>query len=418
MRKKTFYIICWTLGALIPIVNAQPAFRTETLDNHIQTLRVSEAGQWDSAPVIDLNSDKQIEILFDALGASPGHYTYRILHCNADWTPSQLTEGEYLSGLQNHLVDDYASSFNTRMDYINYRLLLPNEDVNFKVSGNYVVQIISGETGKAVVNACFSLIEPQASIRMYVSAITDKGSNSKYQAVSFEAGYGNDIKTPVQELKVYVQQNNRFDNAAVNVKPLNVQNRKALYDHRPALIFEAGNEYRSFEMTTTRYAGLNIESVEYYSPYYHSILRPDPIRSNRAYSFYEDINGRVVIRNNETDDPNTGADYQFVHFYLPCEKPFSENVYILSEAFHNLLDARSQMEYSERDKGYLKTALLKEGYYNYMYVTQKEASAPASTASIEGNYYQTENEYRVMIYARTMGMRYDKLIGVQTIRFK
>jgi len=413
-----FFTICWALCATIQIGNAQSVFRTETLDNHIQTLRVSEAGHWDSAPVIDLNSDRQIEILFDALGASPGHYTYRILHCNADWTLSQLTEGEYLSGLQNLPVDDYAFSLNTRMDYLNYRLLLPNEDISFKVSGNYVLQIISGETGEAVLNACFSLVEPQANIRMSVSSITDKGSNSQYQAVSFELEYGNDIRTPVQELKVYVQQNNRFDNAAAEVKPLNVQNRKALYDHQPALIFEAGNEYRSFEMTTTRYTGLNIESVEYYSPYYHSILRPDPVRSNRAYLFYEDINGRVFIRNNETDDPNTEADYQFVHFYLPCEKPFPENVYILSEAFHNRLDARSQMEYSERDKGYLKTALLKEGYYNYLYVTQKEPSAPASTAATEGNYYQTENEYRVMVYARTMSLRYDKLIGVQTIRFK
>jgi hypothetical protein len=418
MRKKMFCIVCWNVWAIIQIANAQSVFRTETLENRIQTLRVSVAGHWDSAPVIDLNSDQQIEIIFDALGAAPGYYTYRIFHCNADWTPSQLTEGEYLAGLQNHPVDDYASSFNTKMDYVNYRLLVPNDNISFRVSGNYVVQIVSGESGRAVLNACFSVVEPQAGIRMFVSAITDKGSNSKYQAVSLEVNYGNDIRTPVQELKVYVLQNNRFDNAAADVKPLNVQNRKAFYDHQSALIFDAGNEYRSFEMTTTRSVGLNIEAVEYYSPYYHTILRPDPMRSNRAYLFQEDINGRVFIRNNNAEDPNTEADYQFVHFYLPCEKPFSENVYILSEAFNNLLDSRSQMEYNERDKGYLKTVLLKEGYYNYMYVTQKEASAPASTAQIEGNYYQTENEYRAMIYSRTMGVRYDKLIGVQTIRFK
>jgi hypothetical protein len=316
-----------------------------------------------------------------------------------------------LDGLQNNPVEDYANSFNTKMDYVNYKLLLPNENVNLKISGNYVVQIFSEMDDKPALNACFSVLEPQTDVRMEVSPITDKGSNSKYQAVSFEVGYGNEVRSPVQELKVYVLQNNRHDNPASLVKPLNLQNKKAFYNHHPSLIFAAGNEYRKFEMTTTQYPGLNIEAIEYHSPYYHSILRPDRIRSDRAYSFYEDINGKIFIRNSDAGDSDIEADYQFVHFYLPCEKPYPENVYILSEAFNSILDFRSQMEYSLKDKGYVKSVLLKEGYYNYLYVTRKDNSSPASTDWIEGDYYQTENKYRVMVYSRTVGMRYDKLIG-------
>jgi hypothetical protein len=76
------------------------------------------------------------------------------------------------------------------------------------------------------------------------------------------------------------------------------------------------------------------------------------------------------------------------------------------------------MEYSPADKGYIKSVLLKEGYYNYLYVTQKDNQSPASPALIEGNYYQTENEYRVLVYFRPMGGRYDTLIGTQTVQFK
>jgi hypothetical protein len=202
------------------------------------------------------------------------------------------------------------------------------------------------------------------------------------------------------------------------VKPLNLQNRKAVYDHSSALICEAGNEYRSFEMTTTRYAGMNIEIIEFFTPYYHTTLKPDMIRSNRSYLFVEDINGRIFIRNNNAEDSDIEADYPFVHFYIPCETPLPENVYILSEAFNNILDVRSQMEYSAADKGYVKSVLLKEGYYNYLYVNRKNNSSPASPAMVEGNFYQTENEYRVMVYARPTGWRYDKLIGVQTIQYK
>jgi hypothetical protein len=388
------------------------SFRTETFSERVRTLRVFVADSWQSAPVIDLDKGDPIEINFDVLGASPGYYTYRIRHCNADWTLSELIESEYLDGLQGNPIEDYANSFNTKMDYVNYKLLIPNEKVNLKISGNYVVQVIPENDDRPVLNACFSVVEPQTAIQMQVSAITDQGSNSKYQAVSFEVAYGNEIKSPVQELKVYVLQNNRFDNKASLIKPLSLQNKRAVYDHHPALIFAAGNEYRSFEMTTTQYSGLNIDAIEYHSPYYHSILRPDHIRSDRAYSFNDDINGNIVVRNNDASDSNIEADYQFVHFYLPCEKPFLENVYILSEAFNNIPDIRSQMDYSIRDKGYVKAVLLKEGYYNYLYVTRKNESLPASTAPIEGDYYQTENKYRIMVYSRTVGARYDKLIGV------
>jgi hypothetical protein len=388
------------------------SFRTEPFSERVRTLRVFVADNWQSTPVINLYEGNPIEINFDVLGASPGYYTYRIRHCNADWTLSQLIESEYLDGLQGNPIEDYANSFNTRMDYVNYRLQIPNEKVNLKISGNYVVQVISEDDDKPVLNACFSVVEPQAAVQMQVSTITDQGSNNKYQAVSLEVAYGNEIKSPVQELKVYVLQNNRSDNQASLIKPLNLQNKKAIYDHHPALIFAAGNEYRSFEMTTTQYTGMNIDAVEYHSPYYHSILRPDYLRSDRAYSFSEDINGKLFIRNNDASDSDIEADYQFVHFYLPCEKPFPEDVYILSEAFNNLLDFRSQMDYNQKEKGYVKSVLLKEGYYNYLYVTRKNASSSASTALIEGDYYQTENKYRVMVYSRTVGMRYDKLIGI------
>ncbi|MCC8147239.1 MAG: DUF5103 domain-containing protein [Bacteroidales bacterium] len=417
MSKTIAIIFLFIAGILSHSLQAQ-AYRTEVFSTRIQTLRVSVADKWELPPIIDLYAGDPVEISFDVLGASPEYLTYKILHCNADWTLSPLIEPEYMNGLQNNPLDDYNNSFNTRMDYVHYKLLVPNDNINLLVSGNYVVQVFSEVSELPILTACFSVVEPEANIEMKVSSVTDKGANTKYQGVSFEINYGNQIQSPAQDLKVYVQQNNRSDNEAKLIKPLSIQNRKAVYDHNPALIFEAGNEYRSFEMITTLNTGLNIEAVEFHSPYYHSILTPDFLRSNRSYSFYEDINGKVFIRNQDAYDSNLEADYQFVHFYIPSEKPLIDHVYILSEAFHNILDARSQMEYSPIDKGYVKTVLLKEGYYNYLYVTRRNDNSPASTSLTEGDFYQTENEYRVMVYSRTVGTRYDKLIGVETLQFK
>jgi len=416
--KRSFLI--FVLLCIVWEVNASGRkFITNAFSNQVKTLRVGVMDNPLAPPVIELEGDQWIEISFDMLDSEPRTYTYTVTHCDADWTPSQLIQSEYMRGFQNRIIDDYAVSFNTTMDYVNYRLTLPNDDIYLKVSGNYVVQVFPENSDQPILNACFSVVEPQQSpIAMQITPRTDKGMNNFYQQVNFSVSYGNEVKTPMQDLKVYVQQNNRLDNEAQLVKPLIVQNNKLIFDHNPALIFDAGNEYRSFEMITHQYDGLNIESVKFYAPYYHTTLRPDLIRSQRSYSFAQDINGRFVVRTLSGTDYNYEADYQVVHFLLLCDKPFTEKVYILSEAFNNILDERSQMDYSAEDKGYTKTVLLKEGYYNYLYVTKKEDQSSASTATIEGNFFQTENEYRVMVYFRPMGGRYDRLIGVKTLQFK
>ena len=416
MKKSIFIFI---LLLLVFSANASDRrFKTGAFSDQVKSLQVNVTDNPLSAPIIELEGDRLIEISFDLLEPDSRPYTYTVTHCDADWNPSRLIQSEYMNGFQHRIIEDYSVSFNTTMHYINYHLSIPNQDVFLKVSGNYVVQVFPENSDKPILNACFSVVEPIAPLSIQVTPKTDKGMLNFYQQVNFSVSYGNEVKTPMQDLKIYVQQNNRIDNEAVLVKPLMIQNNKLIFDHNPALIFEAGNEYRSFEMITHQYTGMNIESVEFHAPYYHTVLRPDLIRSQRPYTFMEDINGGYVVRTLSGYDYSYEADYQFVHFYLPCEKPFAENVYILGEAFNNLLDARSQMDFSVPDKGYVKTVLLKEGYYNYLYVTRKDNQSPGSAAAIEGNFYQTENEYRVMVYFRPPGGRYDRLIGVQTIQFK
>jgi hypothetical protein len=416
--RKIPIIIC--LFCLIFQGNMQAQkFRTSTFSDMVKTLRVFPLDRWDEMPVIELESGEMIEINFDVMDAAPGAYTYTITHCNADWTHSELIQSEYMSGFQNRFVDDFAISFNTKMNYVNYRLLIPNEDITLRVSGNYVVQIFPENSNKPVLNACFSVLEKKSEIVMQVTPQTDKGMNNYFQQISLSMTYNNsEVRRPMQDLQVYVRQNNRTDNEASLVKPLRIQGNQLIFEHIPSLIFDAGNEYRVFEMITHRNTGINIENIRFYPPYYHVSLFPDRIRAGRAYSTSQDINGRMFIRTLSGDDSDTMADYHIVHFFLTSASPLSEDVYILSEAFNYILDERSKMDYDSQEGGYVKSVLLKEGYYNYLYLTKKNAGSQGSTTLTEGNYYQTENEYQVLVYFRRAGDRYDQLIGVQTVQFK
>ncbi|GHT71088.1 hypothetical protein FACS189455_2100 [Bacteroidia bacterium] len=323
-----------------------------------------------------------------------------------------------MSGFQNMVAEDYSNSFGTNMDYVNYKLFFPNEDLTMKVSGNYVVRVFAENDPKnPVISACFSVIEPEIKIDMRVSSRTDIGVNKLHQQVSFDINYTNFKISPMQDIKAIVLQNNRTDNSSGFINPLNIKSNQLTYDHNPKLIFEAGNEYRKFEVISFKYSGLGIESMSYHAPYYHADIRTDKIRADRSYSYDEDANGKYIIRNRDGVDYDTEADYFFAHFYLPAQQPFNDDVYILSEIFNNIADECSKMDYSEKEKAYVKTLILKQGYYNYLYVTKKKGSDALSTALIEGNFFQTENQYSVYVYYRPAGARYDKLIGFQKLKY-
>lgn len=417
MKNVKLNILFLCFWVAIPFSGLAQKYRTDTFSDRVKTLRVNIMDSWDSPPIIPLEGEDWVEVSFDILGAEPERLTYTLTHCDAEWRKSSLIESEFMSGFQHNPIDDYANSFNTTMDYVNYRVTFPNENIFLKISGNYVVQVFAQNDEFPLLTACFSVIEQEASIDMQVTSLTDKGMNTKFQAVNFEVAYGNDVRTPAQDLKVFVRQNYRLDNEANLVQPLSFGNQRLTYQHNPKLIFEGGNEYRSFEMTTNRYSGLNIETIEYHSPYYHVILKPYGFRTF-SYSYNQDINGRFYIRTLEGTDFDLESDYRFVHFFLPCEKPLQEDVHILSGIFQNILDKRSQMEYSDIDKGYIKTLLLKEGYYDYLYVTKKSADSAGSQDLIEGSFYETENEYQIYVYFRPMGARYDKLIGYKNLQFR
>ncbi len=411
------------LWIFLTITNAQK-YRTDIFSERIKTIQVLQREYWGAPPIIHLNGNDIIEISFDELSHDYKRYVYKIVHCNADWTQSNLSPIEYLNGFQSLPVENYTFSLNTTMDYTNYKIFLPNEDMSFKVSGNYALLVYDeDQQDKPVLSACFSVAESyELPIDISVSSNTDIDFNKSHQQVNFTINTKDiNINSPQQELKVYLMQNNRRDNMVSLVQPTNIMGKQLVYNYNKKLIFDAGNEYRRFEMTTTAYNGIGIENISFHNPYFHITLFQDIFRSHRSYLYDQDQNGRFFIRNvqviqNFDNDYDSESDYFFVHFFLKAQEPFLEKVYILGEIYNNILDSRSEMQYDYEHKAYEKIALLKQGSYNYMYVTKEDSTSPGSTALIEGNYFETENEYLLTVYHRPMGERYDRLIGVRLIR--
>ena len=412
---KILYAMLAVLLTVIPV----KAQRNEILVPTIKTLQVIANDNWMAPPVVNLNSDDFIEISFDDLTHEYHRYIYKITHCNADWTPSDLTEIDYLNGFNNSPIDDYKNSFNTTMLYTHYKFHFPNDDVQIIASGNYVVTVYNDDNDEdtPVLKACFSVLEKSVGVTTSVTSNTDIDTNASHQQVSFTINYGGyTINSPQNEIKAQVFQNSRWDNMVTNLQPTYVSPGQLQYVHNRNLIFEAGNEYRRFEITNVHYATQGVDYVRYFAPYYHATLFPDQARRN--YSFDQDQNGKYYIRYNLGEDNETEADYIFVHFALDWDTPLTDGDFYLQGEFTNdRFIPAYKLTYNPQDMAYEGVQLLKQGAYNYMYLYVPNGSSKGQTGPAAGNFYETENEYMVLVYHRPFGGRYDKLIGMQMVKF-
>ena len=378
----------------------------------INTLRAISNGDWESPQIIGLNSDESIEFSFDEMSHQYHRFTYHITHCDARWQPSDLIESEFMDGFNDQPIENWENSLNTTFDYTHYSLTLPNDDVTLKLSGNYRLSI--REDGKEVAWFRFMIVEDRHNLSATVDGNTDIDSHKSHQQVNMTVSLnGLNVTNPDREIYTVVMQNRRFDNAVLNPKPTYNAGSRLTYDHCRDLIFAAGNEFRRFEIVNMYDYFKNVDRVTYHDPYYHADLIEDT--RHHAYTFDYDHNGRYLVRYNQASNSDTEADYLFVHFNLASEPLTSGKMYVSGHFNGGNLSSKYEMEYNSRDKAYQATVLLKMGAYDYQYLWVEDNEKAAQTKPAEGDWYETKNEYLILLYYRQRGSRYDRLISTLSI---
>ena len=419
MRTLNIFIACLLpLTSIYTNILAQEVYRTQLMRDDIKSLEIKVEGELISTPFIELNGEQKIEISFDALHHSSGRFAYSVIHCDADWKKSNLLHVEYMKGFQQEIIDDFANAIGTTTHYVNYKLFLPNEATQLTVSGNYAIQIYEEDAPrKVVLTACFSIVEPLVEIEAGVSGNTDIDFNREHQQVDFIINLKNmNIVFPQTDLKVFVYQNNNLNDVRANLQPLMFNNKQLQYRRNRDLIFEAGNEYRRIEFQSHRSVGMGVEATAFYNPYYHVTLYQDKKRDLKPYLYDQDQNGRFFIRCSGCEYPDNESDYYVVHFSLASEQMPNGTIHLYGDLFNCILDQKSQMEYNEEKGAYEKAVFLKTGLYNYKYVFLEKGETKPSFKRTEGSFFETENEYTIAVYYRPIGARYDRLIGVKTVR--
>lgn len=395
-------------------------YENAVYQENIKTVLAFRDGFELSNPIMVMNEDMKLIFKFDDISPEVKDYYYTIIHCDADWNESYIAQEEYIEGFIENPVDDYALSFNTTFEYVNYQIQLPNQDLKIKVSGNYALVVYQDQDKeKRVLTHRFYVYENAVNIEGSVRRATADAFKGTRHEVDFKIYHPNvPILNPRDEVKVVVMQNYRWDNAIRNLKPLYVRDQMLDYDYNRENVFEAGNEFRYFDNRTNRMNGENVFATDFHRPYFHKTLKPDQVRANKRFFSYQEMTGKYSIesQDQEVKDYDTECDYTFVHFTLQLDAPLlGGSVNVFGGLSNWNANKSNEMTYNFNTGAYELSMLLKQGYYNYQYVYVPQGSTVADHTNIEGSFWEAENDYQIFVYYRDLAGRYDRLVGYRLL---
>ncbi len=375
----------------------------------------------ETLPQIALTSKDKLTLRFDLLRSEPKNYSYTLLHCNPDWTPTSIFANDYLEGYTEENIENFTFSQNTMQEYIHYDVSFPSDNMKITKSGNYVILVYeSGDRNKIVLTQKFYVTSKKVAI---VAQPISAGGNSQdsYHQINFKANISSISSTnPAEEYKFVILKNGNQENISFR-SPTFINTSTLTFLGTPSNV-EAGNEFRQFDTRNinTNVAGIGIYKSVYEAPYYHTILKPISPRSNSKYVNYNDHDGRRFILSQSHKSSFVETDYGWVYFYLnPAKNDTSSSYYVYGELtnWEKIPDAK--FTYNKESKQYVTKLYLKQGVYDYAVLENStESNNKLSWKKFEGNYYQTDNTYSILAYHKDFSQEYYELVGVQSFTYR
>lgn len=387
---------------------------------NIHTVQLRENSYEMAAPLINLNSDQQLKLSFDDFDGGVKNYMYSLIHCDANWKPSDIPIPDYINGFFEDNISNYEFSLNTLQKFTHYTLVFPSSSMKLTKSGNYIIKVFEdGNKDVPVLTKRFMVAENLVSVIGNVHQAAGADDYFNKQEVDFSVVFsGYKITNPFADLKIVITQNNRWDNALYGLKPIFTKENELTFDYDDGSnCFNGGNEFRNFDTKSLRFLSPNLKSIVRDSIGGFNIeLQQEEIKTFKRYYQNPDLNGEFIIRVQEGSDERTEAEYCKVNFFFPYEQAVNDgNFYVLGKFCDWKIGKENMLQYNAKKRGYETTLFLKQGFYNYMYVFSEDGKFSGDETLIEGNHWETENDYTIYVYHRRQGTYYDQLISVRKL---
>ena len=396
---------------IFTFATAQEVQREVIPPYNIKTVSFVQNGN-NVVPIFELGST--FELQFDDLFGNEANYYFDITHCDYNWKPTDIPKTDFIRGFDNQRITDYVNSFNTLQVYSHYRLAFPNQfTTQLRLSGNYILKILN-EDKEVVFSRKFILYEEHSTVAAQVKRSRNLSNIDYMQNLEFTV-LSNDIafQTPLQNVRVLLLQNGDFNTAIKNIPPQYTIGNQLVYKYGQETLFWGGNEFLYFENKDIRAANNNVGKVGSNNDIYNSYLYTNAARANQIYTNYEDVNGNFVVKNINGSNNEIEADYAWVYFTLsaPTFRSNIKDIYVTGMFNNYSLSPENKMDYNQ-DKGvFEKAIMIKQGFTNFQYKIADKNGIVDYENAIDGNFYQTENEYTILVYYKQSSDRYERVIG-------
>jgi hypothetical protein len=391
-------------------------YRDKVYDQYIKTVQLypnlSPISSQTLSPVIGLKNNVQLVLEFDELFSEAFSYQAKIIHCNANWQPSGLSPLQYLQEYNEFEVSDFEYSFGTITPYVHYKFSLPKTTI----TGNFLLVVYGDDEEDIIITRRFMVYEQLVSISDEYEIMSNAPYSLKKQQIQFEVRYrGIELINPMEYITVNILQNQRWDNAKLDLKPTFIREAQKILEYKHFTeddAFFAGNEFRYFDIRSLQYFGFHVRTAKFTNDKIFAWIETDKPRAHLAYSIERNLNGRFFIENLERKIPTIENDYALITFTLESPR-LNDKIYLSGKFTDYQKNSNTLMQYNSAVNGYQGTYVLKQGHYDYQYVL---ASAKREN-EIEGNKREANNIYEILVYYRSQQLRADILIGYYNFEF-
>jgi hypothetical protein len=382
----------------------------------IHAVQLFQHGDQYSYPIMNLGSSEALELHFDDMGTRIKNYSYTYQLCNADWTPADLNIFDFIKGFTQTSLRQYRTSSVTNYRYVHYQANLPDAGSRPTKSGNYILKVfLNSDTSKTVFTKRFLVVDNLVGSGAQVLQPFNPQFFRTHQRLQLVIDRTKlNLINPVQQLKVVALQNYRWDNAAMNIAPTFIRNNSIEYSGETALLFPGGSEYRWADLRSFRFQSDRVSKISTISDTIHVVVKPDLQSSQQRYFYTADKNGFYEIASTDLSNAFWQGDYAWVHFtYKPSTNEMNKNIFVGGQFNNYKFNEDSKLKLNP-ETGLLETSfLLKQGYYTYnFFIEQQDATKNIVPVN---NYIETENDYTILVYYRSISGRHDELIGVSSV---
>lgn len=423
MLRRFITLLCLTSAFISNAQYDDIYFHDVTYVPNVRTVQLHLSGLPISLPIYELGKPLALQLSFDDLDADSKYYTYTLIHCDKYWNRSDLMFHEYARGFEHEEILDFTFSIGTSIKYTHYRLQFPNRNTELLISGNYLLVVLEGgDWSRPVFTKRFVVVEPPVvGVRVMRVRPADVAKSNTHQEIRFEIETKElNLRDPKNEISCSILQNGRWDNSINDIRSRFENGTLLVFNYFDKMVFPAGKEFRGIDLQSTRFRGEGVFALERADGnYVRAIARLDKPKALDPYFSRLDMNGQFVIRTKDfqnTMEHELRSDYIETVFTLETGREYDEPVFVFGEMTDWNLKEEFRMVYDPELRSYMTAAFLKQGWYDYIYVLAN-VDGTADEATIEGNWYESTNDYTILVYYRPFGARYDRAIAATTFEW-